>query len=65
MQGRGYSTIVNYVECLMTQQIEQDHFAFGEHSSFVSFSINEGYKVLPKGLPENRIINTLVRYFTL
>ena len=34
MQERRCSTIVNYVEYLMTQQIEQDHFAFGEHSIF-------------------------------
>ena len=48
MQGRDHSTIVNYVEWLMTQQIEQDHFAFGVHQA-VKFSENEGYKVLPTG----------------
>jgi hypothetical protein len=52
MQGRDHSTIVYYVEWLMTQQIEQDHFAFGEHQA-VKFSENEGYKMLPIGLLEN------------
>lgn len=41
MQGRWYSTIVNSIEYLMTQQIEQDHFAFGEHSSFYILMQNE------------------------
>jgi hypothetical protein len=34
----GVELIVNYAQYLMTQQIEQDHFASGEHGNFLLLS---------------------------